>query len=96
MSGMKPHELKFGDLVASKSKAYDDRKYHFLCSFGKCRTHKTDRGCENSDGNCDIDTAHLLFSPGDLYDDFGYSQLEVLDEDLIRDWESVPPITQVK
>lgn len=81
--------LAFGTLVTKKNGAFDDREYHYLCAFGKCRKHKTQRGCDNSE-ECDIDTAHLLFSPGGEFDDYGYSQPEIWDEEFEKEWMVVP------
>lgn len=60
----------------------DDRNYVIVAECGLCSRHKTLRGCEKSDGECDIDDGRYAVSPGGEYDDFGYMPADVKTEDL--------------
>lgn len=70
--------LNLGCVLESKDFEHDDlRHFTIVASHGMCLKHKTQRGCENSDGNCDDTDGFTLISQGMEFDDFGYVQREV-------------------
>ncbi|MBR1146653.1 hypothetical protein [Bradyrhizobium sp. AUGA SZCCT0431] len=59
----------------------DHELYMVAAQCGVCETHKTRRGCENSDGNCNEHDGMLIVHEGGLYDDYGYIRLTITNEE---------------